>query len=199
MRSSSLKGLDVSAPRQSSFTQSPVQWLIPPLAFPPSFIVSADPTLPLMFPSHHGLLHLHAPFHLSSLAPPSQKLSTLVGGRGGQNNLAFKLKRKAFVVETLHLDVEGGVGERRTTAPVALGGEEHSHAGHAHDGHDHAEPTETVEGGRVRIEVVESESSKPAVEDKSAVAAAKVPRKSALKKSVGFAVVDPTKPELYEF
>lgn len=149
-----------------------------------------------MFPSHHGLLHLHAPFHLASLAPPSQKLSTLVGGRGGQNNLAFKLKRKAFVVETLHLDVEGGVGERRTTAPVALGGaEDHGHAGHGHEGHDHGEAKEgAVEGAKVRIEVAEAEAkaAEPAKE-------VKLPRKSALKKSVGFAVVDPTKPELYEF
>jgi elongator complex protein 4 len=31
------------------------------------------------------------------------------------NNLAFKLKRRRFVVETLHLDVEGGTSERKTT------------------------------------------------------------------------------------
>jgi len=47
-----------------------------------------------------------------------------------------------------------------------------------------------VEGGRVRIEVAEDEGAKKEV---------KLPRKSAMKKSVGFAVVDPTKPELYEF
>ncbi|KAH9004410.1 hypothetical protein EDB86DRAFT_3210211 [Lactarius hatsudake] len=33
---------------------------------------------------------------------------------GGENNLAFKCTRKRFVIETHHLDVEGGVGERRT-------------------------------------------------------------------------------------
>lgn len=154
--------------------------------------------MPLLFPSHHGLLHLHAPFHLGSLAPPSQKLSTLVGGRGGQNNLAFKLKRKAFVVETLHLDVEGGVGERRTTAPVALGGEDHAHTGHGHDHGDDKEAAAAAEGARVRIEVAEAE-----VKKEQAVSGekreVKLPRKSALKKSVGFAVVNPTKPELYEF
>ncbi|KAL7417478.1 Elongator complex protein 4 [Mrakia frigida] len=161
----------------------------------------SDPTLPLLFPSHHGLLHLHSPFHLSSLSPPSAKLSTLVGGRGGQNNLAFKLKRKAFVVETLHLDVEGGVGERRTTAPVALGGGEDPHAGHGHEGHEHGHgETEEVQlgegAGRVRIEVSQEEREREEKKERETV----LPRKSAMKKkTVGFAGVDPTKPELYEF
>jgi len=90
--------------------------------------------------------------------------------------------------------VEGGVGERRTTAPVALG--EDLHAGYGHEGHDHGhagretKEVQLVEGGRVRIEVAEDEGAKKEV---------KLPRKSAMKKSVGFAVVDPTKPELYEF
>jgi elongator complex protein 4 len=35
----------------------------------------------------------------------------------GENNLAFRCTRKRFVIETLHLDAEGGVGERRTNAP----------------------------------------------------------------------------------
>jgi elongator complex protein 4 len=43
---------------------------------------------------------------------------------GGENNLAFKCTRKRFIVETLHLDVEGGVNERRTTAPVTPGSTE---------------------------------------------------------------------------
>jgi elongator complex protein 4 len=58
---------------------------------------------------------------------PSDKLSTLrgllaspSGAGGGENNLAFKCMRKRMVFETLHLDLEGGVGERRTTpAPNA--------------------------------------------------------------------------------
>lgn len=62
-----------------------------------------------------------------TLLPPSDKLSILRGvhassssdasfvvGGGGENNLAFKCTRKKLVFETLHLDVEGGVGERRT-------------------------------------------------------------------------------------
>lgn len=36
--------------------------------------------------------------------------------------MAFKCTRKRFVIETLHLDVEGGVGERRTSAPNSAHG-----------------------------------------------------------------------------
>ena len=64
---------------------------------------------------------------LHSVVAPSDKFSELRGLAstsssaigGGENNLAFKCTRKRFVIETLHLDVEGGVSERRTTAPVA--------------------------------------------------------------------------------
>jgi elongator complex protein 4 len=39
------------------------------------------------------------------------------GSSGGrENNIAFKCTRKRLVFETHHLDVEGGVGERRTVA-----------------------------------------------------------------------------------
>lgn len=163
----------------------------------------ADPTLPDLFSHHHGLIHVHRPFNLHSLAPPSLKLSTLVGGRGGQNNLAFKQKRKAFVVETLHLDVEGGVGERRTTAPPSLtaSAHAHDHAGHSH--HADSAGGESLApqtgGGRVRIEM--PEVAREVGEIASATEAPKPARpiKSALKKkSVGFAM-DPSKPELYEF
>jgi len=37
------------------------------------------------------------------------------GAGGGENNLAFKIKRKRIAIETLHLDTDGGVNERRTT------------------------------------------------------------------------------------
>ncbi|WFD36712.1 Elongator subunit elp4 [Malassezia cuniculi] len=39
------------------------------------------------------------------------------GAGGGENNLAFKVKRKRVAIETLHLDAEGGVSERRTKPP----------------------------------------------------------------------------------
>ncbi|KAK4686176.1 elongator complex protein 4, partial [Tremellales sp. Uapishka_1] len=90
---------------------------------PPSSVYhdADDPTLPPLFPQTHGLLSLHSFPTLHTLLPPTLKHSTLLGvsqsgsqGGAGENNLSFKLKRKKFVLETLHLDVEGGVGERRT-------------------------------------------------------------------------------------
>lgn len=52
---------------------------------------------------------------LNSLLPPSTKLSVL--SAGGSNDLAFKLRRKRFAIETFHLPPEGGVVTRRTEAP----------------------------------------------------------------------------------
>jgi len=68
----------------------------------------------------------------TTLLPPSYRFSELLGLHtgggigtttgGGENNLAFKCMRKRFVIETLHLDIEGGVSERRTTAPTGVSG-----------------------------------------------------------------------------
>lgn len=90
---------------------------------------SADPSLTQAFPAHHGIVRIHSLPCPHTLLPPSDKLSMLRGlhassssdasfvvGGGGENNLAFKCTRKKLVFETLHLDVEGGVGERRTKA-----------------------------------------------------------------------------------
>lgn len=82
-----------------------------------------------MFPSQHGLVTIHSLPAPHTLIPPSDKFSELRGistfsssaTGGGENNLAFKCTRKRFVIETLHLDVEGGVNERRTTIPVTPG------------------------------------------------------------------------------
>ncbi|KAH9019686.1 hypothetical protein EDB85DRAFT_2075794 [Lactarius pseudohatsudake] len=70
--------------------------------------VSLPPNIPL--PAPHSLI------------PASDRSSTLRGissvsgwTGGGEDNLGFKRTRKRFVIETHHLDVEGGVGERRTT------------------------------------------------------------------------------------
>jgi elongator complex protein 4 len=74
-----------------------------------------------MFPSHHGLVRIYALPAPYTILPPSDKSSTLRGvsssasSGGGENNLAFKCMRKRMLFETLHLDLEGGVGERRTT------------------------------------------------------------------------------------
>ena len=89
-------------------------------------LFEADPALTSMFPSHHGLVDIHKLPSPHSLLPASDKFSQLRGlatfssssTGGGENNLAFKCTRKRFIIETLHLDVEGGISERRTTAPV---------------------------------------------------------------------------------
>lgn len=84
--------------------------------------VLADPTLSTLFQTYHGALRVIRAPSPHSLIAPSQKHSVLrglngpSGQQGGENNLAFRCTRKRFVVETLHLDVEGGVGERRTSA-----------------------------------------------------------------------------------
>ena len=76
----------------------------------------ADPALSATFPSYHGLVTIHTLPAPHTVLPPSDKHSTLRGsGVSGENNIAFKCTRKRMLFETLHLDIEGGVGERRTT------------------------------------------------------------------------------------
>ncbi|KAI8099970.1 Elongator complex protein 4 [Halteromyces radiatus] len=65
--------------------------------------------------NYHGFFHVHKLPVLNSLLPPSTKLSVL--SAGGSNDLAFKLRRKRFAIETFHLPPEGGVVTRRTEAP----------------------------------------------------------------------------------
>jgi elongator complex protein 4 len=89
----------------------------------------ADPTLTALFPQHHGLIEVLSAPTPHSLLPASDRLSTLRGLAcasglsmgGGENNLAFRCTRKRLIIETLHLDVEGGVGERRTNPAPTLG------------------------------------------------------------------------------
>ncbi|KAL0580284.1 Elongator subunit elp4 [Marasmius crinis-equi] len=84
---------------------------------------TSNPSMTALFPSHHGLVHIHTLPAPHTLLPPSDRFSVLRGlsaaaadaTGSGENNLAFKCTRKRLVVETLHLDVEGGVSERRTT------------------------------------------------------------------------------------
>ena len=83
----------------------------------------ANPSLVSLFPSHHGLLQILRLPSPHTILPASDKCSTLRGmssaagtmGGSGENNLAFKCMRKRLIFETLHLDLEGGVTERRTT------------------------------------------------------------------------------------
>ncbi|KAJ2784472.1 Elongator subunit elp4 [Coemansia javaensis] len=72
---------------------------------------------------YHGFVHIHKLPRLNSLTPSTGRLSLLHTGGGSANNLAFRLRRKRFSIETYHLPIEGGVGERRTPAdPASSGG-----------------------------------------------------------------------------
>jgi len=83
----------------------------------------SDPSLSHTFPSYHGSVHIHtlpAPHNLLSASDRSSTLrgiSSVSGSSSGgrENNIAFKCTRKRLVFETHHLDIEGGVGERRTS------------------------------------------------------------------------------------
>jgi len=77
----------------------------------------ANPALASAFPSHHGLVQIQRLPSVATFVAPSDRLSTLRGlQHTGENNLAFRCTRKKLVFETLHLDIEGGTGARRTTA-----------------------------------------------------------------------------------
>jgi len=93
-----------------------------------NFFDTGDPSLTDSFPSHHGMVHIDTLPVPHMLVPPSDRFSVLRGlsasssasGGGGENNLAFKCTRKRLIFETLHLDVEGGLSERRTTPTVVM-------------------------------------------------------------------------------
>lgn len=165
------------------------------------------------FPHNHGLVQIHSLPTMHTLLPPAQKHSSLLGlgpGSTGQNNLAFKLKRKRLIIETLHLGVEGGVGERRTE-PTSTGGpvdmrkvnrdaaaHDHSHDHHSHDHHHHAvEGVEKPTGeGSVRFAALNISMEDNVSTEPSSAADATTPLRKERKK-VSFIRHD--KPELYEF
>ncbi|KAG6850811.1 hypothetical protein H0H93_008114 [Arthromyces matolae] len=129
---------------------------------------SADPSLTTSFPNHHGLLHIHTLPAPHSIVPPSDKFSTLRGlsasaggGGGGENNLTFKSTRKRLIFETLHLDIEGGVGERRTAPPATLlpqpegGVNAHKHDGHTSQTSAFAAVQVVLEGAEVTLDTTD--------------------------------------------
>ncbi|KAJ2608635.1 Elongator subunit elp4 [Coemansia sp. RSA 1365] len=65
---------------------------------------------------YHGFLHIRKLPRLNSLTASMGRLSLLHSGGGSTNNLAFRLRRKKFSIETYHLPIEGGVTERRVPA-----------------------------------------------------------------------------------
>ncbi|WWC96806.1 hypothetical protein V866_003681 [Kwoniella sp. B9012] len=112
----------IAGPTKESFVRK-LSWMVDASVELKGF--ADDPTLPPLFPTTHGLLTLHSYPTSHTLLPSTLKHSTLLGvsqgsdggGGAGENNLGFRLKRKKFVIETVHLGVEGGVGERSTGPP----------------------------------------------------------------------------------
>jgi elongator complex protein 4 len=110
---------------------------------------------------------------------------------GSENNLAFKCTRRRLVFETLHLGLEGGVGERRTTVPENVI-ELESSLSHSESG---SLTTAKKDGGpAARVEVaLEIEPVEKASEREEN---APVKGKKKGKKTVAFQI---DRPQLYDF
>jgi elongator complex protein 4 len=156
---------------------------------------SSDPSLSASFPQYSGLLTIHSTPSPTTLLPPSYKFSELrglhAGGGtgtapgGGENNLAFKCLRKRFVIETLHLDIEGGVSERRTAPPTGIPSVNTMVPSTSNISHTHVHSTATVEI------VTKTQSSVTVSDDASPPVPKKKPKKSVAFRS--------DQPELYDF
>lgn len=160
------------------------------------------------FPTHHGLVHIHTLPAPHTILPPSDKFSTLRGlsssgvslGGSGENNLAFKCMRKRLIFETLHLDLEGGVGERRTTPStnaVAL------EAGMTSSAHEHGDDAKSLAAVRIGIEEGAATALTPAPTVGGVDVSAEAPHSAAggvkakkPKKRVAF---QSDRPDLYDF
>lgn len=97
---------------------------------------AASPSLRSVFPDCTGALRVFCTPSIGSLANPSLRASVLRGmgvgttadrsaraaggAGGGENNLVFKVRRKRLAIETMNLDVDGGVKERRTKPPEGV-------------------------------------------------------------------------------
>ncbi|OCH95780.1 PAXNEB-domain-containing protein [Obba rivulosa] len=162
---------------------------------------TADPSLSAMFSSHHGFVHIHSLPSPHTLLPSSDKFSTLRGlSSSGENNLAFKCMRKRFVIETLHLDLEGGVGDRRTTPAtntLVLESAVHTHGATPSSAADGSEAS--TKGGaavEVRIEQLEAAIDTVTVTEPKQEQPESAFKKSKAKKKVAF---HSDRPDLYDF
>jgi len=166
----------------------------------------ADPTLASLFKTYHGVVQVLRSPTVHTLLSASHKHSILRGLRAsstagtssksgetasgtGENNLAFRCTRKRFVIETLHLDAEGGVGERRTSAPPTAVA---SVSSAPHTQHLRAGPGP----GAASAIVVLEETSLPAEVQVAAQQEPPKPKNPMKKKRVAF---HSDRPELYDF
>lgn len=156
-----------------------------------------------MFPSYHGFVHIHSLPAPLALIPPSDKFSTLRGlSSSGENNLAFKNMRKRLVFETLHLDLEGGVSERRTT-PATNSIETIVPPKHD-DGHTHTHTASTIgTSGMATVEIQVEQLEQNVVQSRTAdvkvestTTSTTTVKKAKPKKRVAF---QSDRPDLYDF
>ncbi|KAG8219967.1 PAXNEB-domain-containing protein [Butyriboletus roseoflavus] len=165
---------------------------------------TANPALTALFPSHHGLVQIHKLPAPHSIIPTSDKCSTLRGLSSsagasigtGENNLAFKCMRKRLIFETMHLDFEGGMTERRTTpSSTAINldvGPVHTHVGN----------TSTLASVAVEVEETSGDIKRALLEGHASQntdsgATVTMPQQSKkAKKKVAF---HSDKPDLYDF
>lgn len=106
--------------------------------------------------------------------------------------------RKRLIFETLHLDVEGGVGERRTTpSTTATVIEESTHAQHQHfHPPGNSIPSEALAKVEVQLEGVREQETKVEVQEQPAVPRPSAFKKAKPKKKVAF---HSDRPDLYDF
>ncbi|TFK40976.1 Elongator complex protein 4 [Crucibulum laeve] len=159
---------------------------------------SANPSLSSIFPSHHGMVHIHSLPSPHTLSVPSDRFSTLRGlSSSGENNLAFKCTRKRLIFETLHLDLEGGVSERRT-APVTDNIDLNAFAGETGNLHQHLHQTQSLDTTAVASVDVQLEEDEAASKNIPIPVALEEVRqaKPKKKKTVAF---QSDRPELYDF
>ncbi|KAJ3737021.1 PAXNEB-domain-containing protein [Lentinula guzmanii] len=170
---------------------------------------TTNPSLSTLFPSHHGLVHIHTLPSPHTLLPSSDRFSTLRGlsasvseggNSSGENNLAFKCTRKRLIFETMHLDVEGGVAERRTVPASSDGVLDN------YNSHVSSIPVPKTELASVEVELDPGSAAKavptpsPSHDDTGATvveeAQAPKPRLKKAKKTVAFWS---DRPDLYDF
>lgn len=166
---------------------------------------AANPSLAAIFPTHHGLIHIHTLPAPHTILPPSDKFSALRGlsssavsiGGSGENNLAFKCMRKRLIFETLHLDLEGGIGERRTTPSTNAMALDAGTTLHDLE-HDHTHTQRNTDLASVLVEV-ETVASTVAATDGGELKGSPVGAGAKAKKPKKKVAFHSDRPDLYDF
>ncbi|KAG9128009.1 hypothetical protein FRC07_006369 [Ceratobasidium sp. 392] len=150
-----------------------------------------DPTAPLSFPTHHGLVKISTSPSPGTLRAASISRSVLRGMNssgphgGGENNLAFRCTRKRLVIETMHLGAEGGVGARQTAPPPDAA----IQLGSSSAPHSHPASSELTASAHVGI-ALDNVPDVPVEERQDGSKSTKKPRR---------VVFQSDKPEIYDF